>query len=206
MLSVGKLLQTERLRQHYTLADVEKAVKVRSKFIEAIEKEQWQWFSSKIYITGIIKNYARFLGLDGKRILAFFRREYEKNEEVGFKKKVATRYLTPETKRAASIGLAALLLTFFLYFAFQLKTYLSPPQVTIMAPQQQVFHRENRIKIVGKTETDAIVTISGERVYQNQSGVFEYNLPLAPGKNTLQIQVVGANGKTTVIKRDYVKQ
>ncbi len=206
MLSVGKLLQTERLRQNYSLADIEKLIKVRIKFIEAIEKEQWHVFSSKIYITGIIGNYARLLGLDSERILAFFRREYEKKEDINFKKRVTMHYLTPETKKIASIGLIGLLILFFAYFALQLKIYLSPPQVTIISPTQRVFQREDRIKILGKTEKDAIITIFGDRIYQNKEGMFEYSLLLKTGKNELQIKVVGANGKTTVVKREYVKR
>jgi len=206
MLSVGQLLQAERLKKNLTLGDIEKAIKIRPKFLAAVEEEKWQIFSSKIYIAGVIKNYALYLGLDYKKMLAFFRRQYEKTEEVSFKRRVALKYLTPETKKAATIAVVILLLAFFGYFLYQLKQFLSPPTVTIIAPTQTVFKREERIKITGRTDKEAVVTVFGERVYQNKDGIFEYDFLLRPGVNEITIEVTGANGKKTLIKRNYIKQ
>lgn len=205
MISVGEILKKERENKNIQLINVEKAIKVRTKFLKAIEENNWDFFSSKIYITGIIKNYSDFLGLDAPKMTAFFRRDYERKEEVRFKTKVASKYLTPQTKKIAMIGLIVLFLTFFVYFGYQLKTYLSPPTVVIISPKETQFTREDRIKIKGRTEKDAMVTIFGERVYQNKEGVFTYDFPLKEGKNELLIEVIGANGKKTVITKTYIK-
>ena len=94
MLTVGDILRKAREKQNIKLSDVEKQTRVRTKFLESIENNDWNFFSSKIYITGIIKNYSDYLGLDSKKVLAFFRRDYEKQEEVKFKTRVSLRYLT----------------------------------------------------------------------------------------------------------------
>lgn len=205
MVTVGEILKNERERRAINLTDVEKAIKIRLKFLQAVEENRWDYFSSKIYIAGIIKNYSDFLGLDAQKMAAFFRRDYEKKEEIRFKTRVASKYLTPETKKIAMIGLVALFLTFFAYFGYQLKTYLSPPSVVIISPKETQFTKEDKIKIEGKTEKDAMVSIFGERVYQNREGVFEYDFPLKNGKNVLTIEIVGANGKKTVITKTYTK-
>ena len=88
MLSVGSILKNEREKKGLLLSDIEKKIKIREKYLKAIEDENWNYFSSKIYITGILKNYSRVLNLDHKKVLAFFRRDYEKKEEVKFKKKL----------------------------------------------------------------------------------------------------------------------
>ena len=62
------------------------------------------------------------------------------------------------------------------------------------------------VKISGKTEKEAVVTIAGERVFQNDLGVFEFNFPLKSGKNLVIIEAIGANGKKATIKREYFKQ
>lgn len=205
MLTVGEILRNTREKQNIKLSDVEKQIRVRIKFLDAIENNNWNFFSSKIYITGIIKNYSEYLGLDSKRVLAFFRRDYERKEDVKFKTRISSRYLTPETRRIVLIIITLIILFFALYFGYQLKQFFSPPTLTVLSPQVNTFTIEDRIKVVGKTDKDAAITIFGERVYQDKYGVFTYYFPLKNGKNELTIEIVGANGKKTVVKKTFIK-
>lgn len=205
MLTVGEILKNYREKQGINLSDVEKHIKVRSKFLQAIEENNWDGFSSKIYIAGIIKNYSQYLGLDDKRVLAFFRRDYERKEEIKFKTRVSNRYLTPETRRVVFLILSCIIIFFALYFGYQLKQYFSPPNLVVLSPSSSNFTIEDKVKFVGKTDKDAAVSIFGERVYQDKYGVFTYDFPLKNGKNELTIEIVGANGKKTIIKKTFVK-
>jgi len=206
MLSVGTILKKEREKKGLLLIDIEKQIKIREKYLKAIESENWSYFSSKIYITGILKNYSRVLNLDDKKILAFFRRDYEKKEEVKFKRKVISAYLTSGTKKLLKFGLIILTLFFILYFIFQLKIYFSPPSFTLLFPLQINFTVEKNIKITGKTERDTSVTISGERIYQNKQGVFTYEYSLNEGENKLVINLIGANGKKATFEKTFLKK
>ena len=163
-------------------------------------------FSSKIYITGILKNYSRVLNLDNKKILAFFRRDYEKKEEVRFKRKVESDYLTPETKKFLKLGLVILALFFISYFVYQLKVYFSPPGFTLLTPKVKNFTIEKNIKISGKTDKDAAIIIAGERIYQNKEGIFMYEYSLNEGENKLIINLTGANGKKTTVEQTFFKE
>ncbi len=206
MLSVGEILKNERIKQGIELPQIEKQIKTRTKFLEAIEQNNWDYFSSKIYIMGIIKNYSTFLGLDSKKILAFFRRDYERKEDVKFKRRIASKYLTSETKKMAILGLSFVCLLFISYFAYQLKLYFSPPKITIISPKSEEKIKADRIKIVGQTEKDVQVNIFNERIYPDQKGIFEYNFPLKKGKNELQIEVTGANGRKAYLKKTYIRE
>ncbi len=206
MLSVGSILKNEREKKGLLLSDIEKQIKIREKYLKAIEEEDWNFFSSKIYITGILKNYSRILNLDNKKILAFFRRDYERKEEVKFKRKVSSNYLTSETKKYLKIGLIILSLFFVFYFVFKLKTYFSPPAFTLISPAKTNFSIEKNIKITGKTDKDTSITIAGERIYQNKEGVFEYELSLKEGENKIIINLLGANGKKISIEKTFFKK
>jgi hypothetical protein len=206
MLTVGEILKQERERQKIPISSVIKQIKVREKFIIAIEENNWKYFTSTIYISGLIKNYSKFLGLEPKKILAFFRRDYEKKEEIKFKKKISSKYLTPETKKAITFFVSFILFLFIIYFGYQLKIYFSPPVVAIVSPTSTKFRSETKIIVKIKTEKEAMVTVSGERIYQNKEGSFEYELPLQKGKNEITVEVVGANGKKTVLKKTYIKE
>ena len=45
MLSVGKILHQERIKKGYPLSLIEKQIKVREKFLHAIEQDNWKSFS-----------------------------------------------------------------------------------------------------------------------------------------------------------------
>ncbi len=203
MLTVGEILQTERIKQELTIKGIEKKIKVREKFLKAIEANDWRVFSSKIYIAGIIKNYSLVLGLNPDKMLAFFRRDYARKEEVSFKKRIASKHLTPQSRRYFIFITAIISLLFSLYFSYQLFRFLSPPTVDILSPTVNSFKRKDRVKIIGRTEKEAVITIFGDRVYQNKDGIFFYDFPLKSGKNTLIINIIGANGKETIIKKEF---
>lgn len=205
MLSVGKLLRAARERKKISLRDVEKQIKVREQFIRALEEDKWYSFTSRIYVTGILTNYARFLELDERKILAFFRREYERSEELRFKEKVSTSYLSSDSKKTLFVGFIFICVLLVSYFSYQLFQYFKPPTVQILAPTSTLFKRELTVKIIGKTEKEAVITIMGERVYQNKEGIFEYVIPLKQKENTVLIEVIGANGKKTVLEKIFRK-
>lgn len=206
MLSVGTILKKEREKKGLLLIDIEKQIKVREKYLKAIEEEDWNFFSSKIYITGILKNYSRVLNLDHKRILAFFRRDYERKEEVKFKRKLSSNYLTSGTKKFLKLGLIILTLFFISYFVYQLKIYFSPPSFILLKPKVKNFLIEKSIKITAKTDKDTMITIANERIYQNKEGIFTYDLSLNEGENKITINLIGANGKKTTIEKTFFKK
>ncbi len=207
MLSSGTILSRERKRLGYTLKDVEKHTKIREKFLQALEENEWDTFSSKIYIVGLIKNYADFLGLDREKMIAYFRRDFERREETGkFKRRVESKYFTPETRRVILTGVIMLLLVFGVYFGYQVYLYLQPPKIQLVSPTNTIFRSVDRIQVKGQTEKDATIFIFGERVYPDENGNFEYDFPLQKGENTLVVEITGANGKPNRLERKFILQ
>lgn len=203
MLTVGEILKKEREKKGYSLSHIEKKIRVREKFLAAIEENNWGIFSSKIYVSGVIKNYALFLGVDPEKVLAFFRRDYARREEVTFRKKVASRHLIPQTKLYATVGLGLLILGFVSYFAYQVNMFISPPKVKMLQPQTNTFKKVKQVEVIGKTEKEAVITIFNDQIFQNNDGIFIYEYTLKPGKNSLSIEVTGANGKKTIVKKEF---
>ncbi|MEK7070272.1 MAG: helix-turn-helix domain-containing protein [Patescibacteria group bacterium] len=203
MLTVGEILKKERERKGLTLDQVEKKLKVRKKYLTALENNKWDQFSSKVYVNGLLRSYAALLGISSDKLLAFFRREYEKLEDVHFKKKIANNLLTPVRKKYITVGILILFIIFFGYFGLQLNRYLSPPKVQIIEPVRMSFKRIDRVKISGKTEKEAVITQFGNRIYQDKEGVFSFDFPLHKGKNPFILEVVGANGKKTTVTREF---
>ena len=205
MLTLGRFLKKRRIELDMSLSQIEQIIKVRAKYLRALEEDDWTIFPSKTYIIGAIDNYSKVLGLERDKMIAFFRRDYEKKEKIEFREKVSPRYLTSETKKWLSFFSLFIFLIFFIYFGFQLIVFLSPPRLTILAPKNNYF-RKNSVLIKGKVAKEASVTIFNQAVSTNKEGEFEYNFPLKKGTNTLVIKVIGANGKMKVFKRVFVRK
>lgn len=206
MLSVGTILRNQRKNKKLTLDDVEKRIRIRKRYLSALERGEWGEFESKIYITGLIKNYAKFLDLDEENMIAYFRRDYEQKEETKFKERTHDSYFRPRT-RFFILGIVSFILIIFAsYFGYQTYLFLTPPTVKILKPVERIFRARDKITIVGQTSPDSTIRIFDTRVFQNEEGIFTYDLPLQEGLNTIRIEVIGANGKQTVLTEEFIKE
>ncbi|MBR1646846.1 MAG: helix-turn-helix domain-containing protein [Selenomonadaceae bacterium] len=62
---LGNTLRAERERQNLSVEDIEQGTSIRALYIEAIENGEYDKLPGEVYTRGFIKNYAKFLGLDG---------------------------------------------------------------------------------------------------------------------------------------------
>lgn len=204
MLTVGKLLQSSREKKGISLEQAEKKTRVRKLYLKAVENEDWSVFTSRIYIIGAIKSYSSFLGIDPEKAMAYFRRDYEKKENVKFRKIFPKLSFLPESKKLIAGGLGFVFLFFILYFGYQIYIFLSPPEIYISAPEKRIFRNLAKIEIVGKTQKDSVVTIFNEQIFPDDSGVFHYSFPLKKGNNPILINVKGANGKESNLQDVFI--
>ncbi|HEX5761573.1 MAG TPA: helix-turn-helix domain-containing protein [Solirubrobacterales bacterium] len=70
---VGASLRDARKRRDLDLTEVEAAIKIRVRYLQAIEDEDWQVLPGDVYARGFIRTYAAFLGLDGERLAEEYR-------------------------------------------------------------------------------------------------------------------------------------
>lgn len=66
--SVGNKLREARSRRKLSLADVEAATKIRGRYLQAIENDEWDQLPGDTYARAFVRTYGRFLGLDGERL------------------------------------------------------------------------------------------------------------------------------------------
>lgn len=203
--NVGELLKKERLRQGLSLEEVEKSTRIRQKNLAAIEGSRWTHFSSRTYIQGIIGTYGRFLELDEEKILAYFRREYERHEQLKFKKRTSATQFIPLTKRVVRLTVILLIVLFSLFFSYQLHLYLAPPKLEILEPTKTQFKREEKITLKGKVEKDTTIHINGKQIFPDEHYVFSYNVALTESRNKVVIEATGANGRKTTITKVFEK-
>ena len=81
MFEIGNSLREARLRQGLDLADIERATKIRPKYLRALEDEQFEVLPAQTYVKGFLSTYAEFLGLDGQLYVDEFNSRYVTREE-----------------------------------------------------------------------------------------------------------------------------
>jgi len=78
---IGETLREARSRRKANLSEVEAAIKIRVRYLQAIENEEWDALPGGAYTRGFIRTYAAHLGLDGDRLADDYRREVEPRTE-----------------------------------------------------------------------------------------------------------------------------
>ncbi len=102
MLTLGKLLKSERERQELTLEDIAEKTKINVKYLKAIEEERQDDFPGELYYDLFCKSYAEALGLEYAKIKAGTFAMKDLREESGKsqkKKDSRERESKPEEKK-----------------------------------------------------------------------------------------------------------
>jgi cytoskeletal protein RodZ len=80
--SIGQRLREARTEQGVELSDVERATKIRVKFLLAMEQDQWEELPAPAYARGFLQSYARFLGLDEQALVDQYKRTVEAEQHA----------------------------------------------------------------------------------------------------------------------------
>jgi hypothetical protein len=73
-IGIGATLREARGRRKLDLSEVEAAIKIRVRYLQAIENEEWDALPGGAYTRGFIRTYAVYLGLDGDRLADDYKR------------------------------------------------------------------------------------------------------------------------------------
>ena len=69
MATIGETLRDARERLGLTLEEAERATRIRTRHLQALENEAWDLLPSPVQARGFLHNYADFLGLDPNAVL-----------------------------------------------------------------------------------------------------------------------------------------
>jgi len=201
MKTVGSIVREARLQKGYTIETVERDTKIRAKFLAAIEDDDFRRLPTITYAKGFVKNYSEYLGLDSKKVLAFFRRQtYETPKSSllprGMTEPLNTPFLRLTPGRFLAFVLIFLGMIFLSYFGFQYRTLTQPPPLSIESPRNHAISAERRIDVLGHTDADATVTVNGVSVLVRDDGKFFESVMLEQGVNAITVIATSRIGKT----------
>lgn len=74
MAEIGNRLREARVRKGLTIRDVETATKIRSRYLEALEQDDFEVIPGPTYVKAFLRTYATYLKLDADELVEEYRR------------------------------------------------------------------------------------------------------------------------------------
>jgi hypothetical protein len=110
MFQIGDSLREARTRRGFSAADVHKAIRIRERYLTALEEERWDMLPGEAYTRGFLRTYAEHLGLDSQLYVDEYNARIARHDE--------DRVLVPRPavhdrralRRGVLVALAAILL------------------------------------------------------------------------------------------------
>ena len=84
MFEIGGSLREARLKRDLTPADVQKAIRIRDRYLQALEEERWELLPGDAYVKGFLRTYADYLGLDGNLYVEEYNSRFAHPDEPAF--------------------------------------------------------------------------------------------------------------------------
>lgn len=208
MIRLGQKLAETRIKKGLSLDEISQSTKIKTSFLAAIEKGEYEKLPSVSYVSGFVRNYARFLDLPEDEILALFRREF--NEEKVFKvlptglPKDQEFPLSGFKLKQTFILILVVFVAVFAYVVFQYRyAFLNPP-LTISSPNEMETISRQTVEVIGKTDPNSTVYVDKNEVSVDSNGYFQKALSVFPGKTVITIKVVNKFGKQTTLVRNII--
>lgn len=197
MVTAGEVIKSKRESLGKDLNTVCLDTKIQRRFLEYIENNQFEKFDSKVFASGFIKIYSKYLGLDVEKILALYRRSTQvevksvNKKGIKGKKKGIKLSISP---RVISISFLILFLILIVgYVGFQIFKFQTPPTLTIFQPNDGLITNEQEITVKGITQSLITVQIDGKQIETNEKGEFESVVKLTEGVNTISVKAMRAS-------------
>ena len=205
MARLGDTLRGQRERMGLTLEQATEDTRIREKFLTALESGDYQSLPGSVYTKGFLRNYAEYLNLDPDEMVALFTGERGASEPPRqfepMKPLVKRSFIFTPTVLVPVAVLAGIVL-FVGYLYYQFTNFAIAPRIDITDPATDAVSQTAEYVVKGKTVPDGRVTV---RVSPGQDtindirpaadGTFSVTVPLKPGSNHIEVQVLDAAGK-----------
>jgi cytoskeletal protein RodZ len=206
MKTIGQILKDARITKSYSLMHLEGITKIKSGFIDLIEKEKWEGLPPFPTILGFVKSLSTTLGVDPKMAVAVLKRDYPpKKLKITPKPDLASRF-TWNPKFTFIVGVSAVLLILFGYFTFQYIHFISPPSLSVDSPKENQVVVGNSVTVFGSADDDAKVLVNNQPVDISSDGKFSVRLDITKETKEVVITASSRSGKTTTVSRKILVQ
>lgn len=207
MKTVGQLLLSTRLKHNLTLDQVSDIIKIRKKYLQALEADEYHLLPSATYARGFIKNYSQFLNINPETLLAIFRRDFAEDDSG----QIIPRSMLEPThanpwwySRIIMATLGGFALAIFAGFlTYQYTSFIRPKLIVTMPGEGQIIS-ESTLVVAGISDPSSVIKINNQLVTVDASGRFETRIPITPGRQQVLIEATNRRENKTQVKRSII--
>ncbi len=192
MITAGEILKKKRETLGRSIEVSSQETKIQRRFLKYIENNEFDKFDSEVFLTGFIKIYSQYLGLDTEKVLALYRRskpQKKTKKEISIEP-IWTKYkkimLTPKSI------ITILSIIFFVlilgYIGLQIYKFQSPPKLTITYPEDNMTTTGEALSVEGSAQAGAIIEVNSDIVIIDNQGNFKKDILLKEGINIITIK------------------
>ena len=211
MARLGDALRLQRETMGVTLPQAAEDTRIREKFLLAIESGDYQSLPGTVYTKGFLRNYAGYLNLDAEEMLALYTGERGGSEPARtfapMKPLVKRSFIFTPTVLVPVVVLAGVVL-FIGYVYYQFTNFAVAPHVDITDPPGDAVSQAAEYLVKGRTNPDGRITVrvspgqdTLNDIHPARDGTFSVTVPLKPGPNHVEIQVLDPAGKLAQASR-----
>jgi cytoskeletal protein RodZ len=206
MRTIGQIIEDARTKKRFSLKKLEDITKIKTSFIESIEKDNWQALPSFTIVLGFVKSIASALDIDEKTAVATLKRDYlPKKLNINPKPDVSSN-VSWSPKLTFMVGIIAVILLILGYLGFQYVRFISPPEVTVDSPIEGQKVAVGSIMVFGSSDPDAKIIINSQPVLMDEDGKFSVKIDVNKSTNEIEIKAISRSGKERTISRKITVQ
>ncbi len=197
-MTFGERLKSLRGEAGLSVQGLADITKIRQKYLQALENEEFDKLPKPVYARAFIKKYAQACNADEEELLLHFKRENRFFNDKENKDKTASvsdkRFVVTE-KHIITILVIILLGAAFGYFYINQQELSKKAHIEITKPSEfNTVSKKDEVLIQGKAENVKTIMIKGEKLIP-KNNIFEYTYTLDKGLNTITIRAKTVQGK-----------
>ncbi|NUM25965.1 MAG: helix-turn-helix domain-containing protein [Candidatus Buchananbacteria bacterium] len=212
-LSLGQELSERRKKLGLELADVAHQINVSVKYLEAIEEGRYDQLPGEVYAKNFLRSYTKYIGCDYYDFLKRYQSEhtvYKKTKLRGvadFSKpveRISKMHLIVTPRLIRTFIVLLLVMSCFGYLGIKVKAIVTPPELVVATPEDNLKTDKNFIEVAGQIEAESTLEINGQQVLTDQDSRFNETIDLKPGVNIIEITAKKRHGQQTKVYRQVV--
>jgi cytoskeletal protein RodZ len=201
---VSEKLKAARKRLRLSLEDAEIDTKIRYKYLEALEKNQFSLLPSEVHALGFLRRYADYLSLNSADLIMQYKTEWkaamakdDRKQDFSPSSNIPQLELAVTPRSVLIIIVFLFIISFFGYIWWAVKKFNAPPKLEITKPISQEVIDDDKLIIKGSTDPGSFVLINNEAVNVAPGGAFTQEVSLVEGMNTIEILAKNRLNKQT---------
>ena len=218
MATLGEQLRAQREKKGITLDQAAADTRIREKFLQALESNDYQSLPGAVYTKGFLRNYAQYLDLNADELIVLF---HEERGTVTPEPPRTFRPMRPIMRRNliftpvvfVPVAVIAGIALFVGYLYYQFTSFAVAPALDVVDPSTDIIAQQGQYILRGHTVPTGKVTIqvfpgpeTVADVRPDSTGTFSATIDLTSGSNHVIVEVLDQSGKVSRVSRNIILQ